>query len=130
MAEVGRTDTRGRNGTLRPITARNRSGLRSAECHATGAPQSWPTITAVSAPRASSRPTMSPARWSRVYFSIWLLDASNGFEDIREWRREQVDDGDIGGGVSVSSGARSCGPEDAVQTFATGGAMGCLPTLD
>ena len=40
MAEVGRTGSRGRNGTLSPITPRKRSGRRSAACQATGAPQS------------------------------------------------------------------------------------------
>src|SRR5256885_4066272 len=34
----------------------------------------------------------------------WLLDVSNGFEEISEWGSEQVDDGDVGCGVSVSSG--------------------------
>jgi|SRR6516165_476517 len=57
---VGRTGRRGTNGTLKPTTARKRSGRRSAACHATGAPQSCPTITAVSVPSASTRPPMSP----------------------------------------------------------------------
>ena len=35
-----------------------------------------------------------------------LLDVSNGFEDIREWRGDQVDDGDVGFGVSIAPGAR------------------------
>jgi hypothetical protein len=50
----------GVHGTLKPITPRKRSGRRSAAYHATGAPQSCPTITAVSVPKASSRPTTSP----------------------------------------------------------------------
>ena len=41
-----------------------------AECQATGAPQSCPAMTAVSSPRASSKPTMSPTRCSIVYWSI------------------------------------------------------------
>src|SRR5580700_3733151 len=49
---VGRTADRGLNGTLKPITPRKRSGRKSAEYHATGAPQSCPTITAVSVPKA------------------------------------------------------------------------------
>ena len=47
---------RARNGTLRPMTARKRSGRSCAACHATGAPQSWPTMTALSAPSASTGP--------------------------------------------------------------------------
>ena len=39
--------------------ARNRSGRSSAVLHAIGAPQSWPTITAVSAPSARTTPTLS-----------------------------------------------------------------------
>ena len=53
---------RGRNGTLRPTTAGNLSGLNSAQCQATGAPQSWPTIAACFSSSASSTPTMSPVR--------------------------------------------------------------------
>jgi len=50
-------------------------------------------------------------------FKIRLLDVSNGFEEISEWGAEQVDDGDVGCGVSVSSGTSPCGLEDAVQAF-------------
>ena len=53
-----------------------------------------------------------------------LLDVSSGFEDIREWRREQVDDGDVGRGVSVPAGTGSCGLEDAIQAFETGVGVG------
>ena len=67
---VGRAEPRGRYGTLSPMTARKRSGRSSAACHATGAPQSCPTITAVGAPSASSSPTMSPTRCRSVYWSI------------------------------------------------------------
>src|SRR5271165_26482 len=45
-------------------------GRMSAACQATGAPQSWPAMTACSAPSASINPTMSPTRWSSVYWSI------------------------------------------------------------
>ena len=51
------------------------------------------------------------------YEKFWLLDVSNGFEDIREWRGDQVDDGDVGFGVSIAPGARAGGLEDAVQAF-------------
>ena len=46
--------------------ARDRSGRSSAVCHATGAPQSWPTTIAVLAPSASISPTTSPTRSSSV----------------------------------------------------------------
>src|SRR5215472_6566894 len=46
MTVVGRTLPRGRYGTLKPITPRNRSGRSSAASQATGAPQSWPAMTA------------------------------------------------------------------------------------
>ena len=45
-----------------PTTAATRSGCSSAEPHTTGAPQSWPTNTALSAPTSSSRPTRSADR--------------------------------------------------------------------
>src|ERR1700689_1586839 len=48
------------NGTLKPATARKRSGRRRAQCQATGAPQSWPTTTVCGTLSASSTPTMSP----------------------------------------------------------------------
>ena len=69
-ASVGRVPPRGVYGTLSAATARNRSGRRSAAFHATGAPQSCPTITAVSTPSASRSPTMSPTWWSCVYWSM------------------------------------------------------------
>ena len=44
---VGRIGERVVNGTERPMTVRMRSGRHSVVFHATGAPQSWPAITAV-----------------------------------------------------------------------------------
>ena len=40
----------GEKGTLMPTTARNKSGRSIAEFQATGAPQSWPTMTASFSP--------------------------------------------------------------------------------
>ena len=53
-----------------------------------------------------------------------LLDVSNGFEEIVEWGGEQVDDGDVGCGVSVSSSTGPCGLKDAVQAFEAGVGVG------
>ena len=53
-----------------------------------------------------------------------LLDVSNGFEEIAEWGGEQVDNGDVGCGVSVSSSTGPCGLEDAVQAFEAGVGVG------
>jgi hypothetical protein len=53
-----------------------------------------------------------------------LLDVSNGFEEISEWGGEQVDDGDVGCGISVSSGTGPCGLEDAVQALEAGVGVG------
>src|SRR5215471_1762126 len=66
MTVVGRTFPRGRYGTLRPITPLKTSGRKSAACHATGAPQSCPAITADVSPSAPTSPTMSPTRCRRV----------------------------------------------------------------
>ena len=54
-------------GTLMPTTARKTSGRSMAEFQATGAPQSWPTITACFSPSAATSPTMSPTRCSCEY---------------------------------------------------------------
>src|SRR6266702_1066561 len=43
---LGRSGPRTGNGTLKPTTALNRSGLNRAQRQATGAPQSCPTTTA------------------------------------------------------------------------------------
>ena len=66
MSCVGATGVRGVQGTLSPATARKRSGRRRAAFHATGAPQSCPTITACAAPSASRSPVMSPTMCSCV----------------------------------------------------------------
>ena len=58
-ALVGRVSPAGAKGTDRPATARKTSGRISAEFHAIGAPQSWPTTTAVSSPSARTRATLS-----------------------------------------------------------------------
>ena len=41
---------------------------------------------------------------------FWLLDVSSGYEDIGEQGGEQVDDGDVGSGVSVSAGTALARP--------------------
>src|SRR5258708_39513853 len=46
----GRPRPRKGGGTLRPATFVNMSGLNIAACQATGAPQSWPTMTACCSP--------------------------------------------------------------------------------
>src|SRR4051794_13737522 len=68
--------------TLSAATARKRSGRSSAQCHATGPPQSWPTTTAVSIPHASRSPTMSPTRCSWVYSST---DAGRSVVPYPRW---------------------------------------------
>ncbi len=50
MISIGGAGARGTNGTLRPATARTRSGCACASVHTTDAPQSWPTKTAESSP--------------------------------------------------------------------------------
>ena len=49
-------------------------------------------------------------RWSRLSDSPaaslrWFLDVSSGFEDVGQRGREQVDDGDEGGGISIAARA-------------------------
>ena len=51
-------------------TAAKRSGRHSAACQATGAPQSWPTMTALVSPSAFTSSAMSPTMWKSVYWSI------------------------------------------------------------
>ena len=51
MAAIGAIGARSENGTDNPATARKMSGRHSAAFHATGAPQSWPTITACRSPK-------------------------------------------------------------------------------
>ena len=46
---------------------------------------------------------------------LGLLDVSSGFENIGEPSAEQVDDGDVGGGFSVTARPGACGLEDAVE---------------
>ena len=70
IASVGRIGVRGKYGTLSSAIARKMSGRNSAEFHATGAPQSWPTITADSTPRLLTSPTISPTRFKMLYDSI------------------------------------------------------------
>ena len=53
-------------GTLRQNTAATCSGKRSAQRHATGAPQSCPTATQRNAPRARAIAAMSSAMTSNV----------------------------------------------------------------
>ncbi len=55
----GGAGARGTGGTLMATTARTRSGKNNGKLVATGEPQSWPTITARSAPTSSSNPAMS-----------------------------------------------------------------------
>ena len=59
-----------------------------------------------------------------------LLDVSNGFKEISEWGGEQIDDGNVGCSVSISSGTGPCGLEDAVQSFEAGIGVGRFPALD
>ncbi len=59
MIGIGAAGARGTKGTLRPATARTRSGASTASCQTTLAPQSWPTKIACCSPSASSSPVMS-----------------------------------------------------------------------
>jgi site-specific recombinase XerD len=62
--------------------------------------------------------------YAEVDMEMRLLDVSSGFENIWERGSEQVDDGDVGSGVSVAAGTRPCGLEDAVQAFEAGVGVG------
>src|SRR6266545_2012747 len=60
---AGGAGSRDRYVTLSATNPATRCGNSSAHAQAIFAPQSWPTSTAVSAPRASRRPTTSAARF-------------------------------------------------------------------
>ncbi len=48
---------------------------------------------------------------------FWLLDVSNGIEQVSEWSGDQVDDGYECGGVAVASGPCPGRFEDAVEAL-------------
>ena len=69
MIGIGAAGARGTKGTLRPATARTRSGSSTASDHTRLPPQSWPTKIASSSPSASSNPDMSPHSETTSYAS-------------------------------------------------------------
>ena len=60
-------------------------------------------------------------RWAVEY--SWFFDVSNGIEEVSERGGDQVDHGDVGGGVSVSACLCPSGLEETVEALHAGVAV-------
>ena len=64
-------------------------------------------------------------KWVRIN-KTWFFDVSNGIEEVSERGGDQVDHGDVGGGVSVSACLCPSGLEETVEALHAGVAVACV----